>query len=200
MVAAGASAARKIEPLENALQESPARSSPRPNVSGIAWRYPKCRVRLQCALRFPATIVPVPASAPPCIPLICLTKMWRERKTIGALALGVRSHGLMVRTVRPKGRKHHGTSSSRMRHDNARRSSNNTAIAGFDRGVEPEARHQSVSLSNMISIRLRRFSQRSSCLTAFLRYYRPGMQARFLLSFNAARYQSPLSLGPMALQ
>ena len=106
----------------------------------------------------------------------------------------------MVRSVRPKGRKHYGTSSSRMRHDNARRSSSNTAIAGFDRGVEQEARHQSLSLSNMISIRLRRFSRRSSCLTAFLRYCRPGMQALFLLSFNAARYQLPLSRGPMALQ
>ena len=43
----------------------------------------------------------------------------------------------MVRSIQWNGRKHYGTSSSRQRHDHACRQSSNTAIASFDRGVEP---------------------------------------------------------------
>lgn len=46
-------------------------------------------------------------------------------------ALMVRSQALMVRSFLRNGRKHHGTSSSRQRHDRARRQSCNTASAAF---------------------------------------------------------------------
>jgi hypothetical protein len=45
----------------------------------------------------------------------------------------------MVRSFRWNGRKPHGTSSSRERHDHARRPSSNTAIASFARDAEPGA-------------------------------------------------------------
>ena len=41
----------------------------------------------------------------------------------------------MVRSFRRNGRKHYGTSSSRERHDHARRQSSNTAIASFARAA-----------------------------------------------------------------
>ncbi len=51
-------------------------------------------------------------------------------------------------------------------------------------------RRQSLSLPNMISIRLRRLYRRLSYRTAVLRCFRPGIQARIPLSFNASLNQS----------
>ena len=48
----------------------------------------------------------------------------------------------MVRSILRNGRKQHGTSSSRERHDNVRRQSCNTAIASFACGPEPGTGHQ----------------------------------------------------------
>jgi hypothetical protein len=48
----------------------------------------------------------------------------------------------MVRSFRRNGRKPYGTSSSRERHDHARRPSSNTAIASFARDAEPGAGDQ----------------------------------------------------------
>ncbi|MFT6912425.1 MAG: hypothetical protein ACJAQW_001022, partial [Paracoccaceae bacterium] len=43
----------------------------------------------------------------------------------------------MVQSVLWNGRKHYGTSTSRLRHDHARNQSNTTAIASYNRGAEP---------------------------------------------------------------
>jgi len=51
-------------------------------------------------------------------------------------------------------------------------------------------RLQSLSLPNMISMRLRRLYLRLSYLTVFLHCFRPGMQARIPLSCNASLNQS----------
>ena len=48
----------------------------------------------------------------------------------------------MVGSFLRNGRKHYGTSSSRERHDHARRQSSNTAIASFAHAAEPGTRHQ----------------------------------------------------------
>src|SRR6056297_622324 len=49
----------------------------------------------------------------------------------------------MVRSIRWNGRTPYGTGTSWLRHDHARHQSSNTAIASFERGTEPGARHQS---------------------------------------------------------
>src|SRR6056297_1611222 len=49
----------------------------------------------------------------------------------------------MVRSIRWNGRTPFGTGTSWLRHDHARHQSSNTAIASFERGTEPGARHQS---------------------------------------------------------
>ncbi len=51
-------------------------------------------------------------------------------------------------------------------------------------------RLQSLSLPNMISIRLRREYRRLACLTGFLRDFRSGMQTFIPLSFNESLNQS----------
>ena len=65
----------------------------------------------------------------------------RTSQTKGCLSFW--SHGLMVRFFLRLGRKHYGTSSSRERHDHARRQSSNTAIASFALGAEQGTRHHS---------------------------------------------------------
>lgn len=49
----------------------------------------------------------------------------------------------MVRSIRWNGRNPYGTDTSRLRHDHVRRQSSNTAIASFERGVEPGSWDQS---------------------------------------------------------
>lgn len=58
------------------------------------------------------------------------------------------------------------------------------------RSYRVATRLQSLCLPNMISMRLRRLYLRLSYLTGFLRFFRPGMQARIPLSCNASRNQS----------
>ncbi len=58
------------------------------------------------------------------------------------------------------------------------------------RSYRVATRLQSLSLPNMISIRLRRLYQRLSYLTAFLRDFRPGMQTFMLLPYKASLNQS----------
>ena len=58
------------------------------------------------------------------------------------------------------------------------------------RSYRVATRRQSLSLPNMISMRLRRLYRRLSYLTVFLRCLRPRMQARIPLSFNASLNQS----------
>ncbi len=58
------------------------------------------------------------------------------------------------------------------------------------RSYRVATRLQSLSLPNMISIRLRRLYQRLSYLTAFLRDFRPGMQTFMPLPFKASLNQS----------
>jgi hypothetical protein len=48
---------------------------------------------------------------------------------------------LMVRSILWNGGKHSGTDTSWERHDHARSQSSNTAIASYERGVEPGTRH-----------------------------------------------------------
>lgn len=65
----------------------------------------------------------------------------------------------MVRSFPPNGRKHYGPNTSRQRHDRARSSSCNTAIASCGRGAEPELRDQSEDGSEMAKARYGRGSQ-----------------------------------------
>ena len=58
------------------------------------------------------------------------------------------------------------------------------------RSYRVATRRQSLSLPNMISILLRRLYRRLSYFTVFLRCFRPEMQARIPLSFNAYLNQS----------
>ncbi len=58
------------------------------------------------------------------------------------------------------------------------------------RSYRVATRLQSLSRPNMISMRLRRLYRRLSYLTGFVRFFRPGMQARILLSCNASLNQS----------
>ena len=51
-------------------------------------------------------------------------------------------------------------------------------------------RRQSLSLPNMISMRLRCLYRRLSYVTGVLRFFRQGMQVRIPLSCNASRNQS----------
>jgi hypothetical protein len=52
----------------------------------------------------------------------------------------------MQQSLRRNGRKHYGTSSSRERHDHARRQSSNTAIASFARAAEPGVGHHNARI------------------------------------------------------
>jgi len=65
----------------------------------------------------------------------------------------------MVRSFRRNGRKPYGTSSSRERHDHARRQSCDTAIASFARAAEPGAWHQPQNRLEVAQARDRRGSQ-----------------------------------------
>jgi len=58
------------------------------------------------------------------------------------------------------------------------------------RSYRVATRRQSLSLPNMISMRLRRLYRRLSYLTVVLRCFLPGMQGFIPLSFNAFLNQS----------